>query len=102
MSVELRRSIGSIPVIVKGWSRGGQNQPFATFFFSSGATDEETIMNEISLLQSLGQVSASETGRVFRDPIPGPQLSREVPNMCMDNLGRRTSGPVVPSQCAAS
>ncbi|EMI43604.1 hypothetical protein RRSWK_03889 [Rhodopirellula sp. SWK7] len=28
-------------------------------------------MNEVSLLQSLGQVSASETGEVFRDFIRG-------------------------------
>ncbi|EMI44879.1 hypothetical protein RRSWK_02612, partial [Rhodopirellula sp. SWK7] len=56
---------------VERWSPGGQNLPSATFQFSSGATDGETIMNEVSLLQSLGQVSASETGEVFRDFIRG-------------------------------
>ncbi|MEO2014525.1 MAG: IS256 family transposase, partial [Fuerstiella sp.] len=44
----------------------GQNLPLATFQFTSGATDGETIMKEVTLLQSLGQVSASETGQVFR------------------------------------
>ncbi|MCM2369209.1 IS256 family transposase [Aporhodopirellula aestuarii] len=56
---------------VERWSPGGQNLPFAIFQFSSGATDGETIMNEVSLLQSLGQVSASDTGEVFRDFIRG-------------------------------
>jgi transposase-like protein len=56
---------------VEGWSPGGQNLPFATFQFSSAATDGETIMNEVSLLESLGQVSASQTGQVFRDFLRG-------------------------------
>ena len=41
------------------------------FQFSSAGTDGETIMNEVSLLESLGQVSASETGQVFRDFLRG-------------------------------
>jgi transposase-like protein len=49
----------------------GRILPFATFQFSSGATDGETIMNEANLLESLGQVSASETGQVFRDFLRG-------------------------------
>lgn len=56
---------------VERWSPERQNLPFATFQFSSAATDGETIMNEVSLLQSLGQVSASETGQVFRDFLRG-------------------------------
>src|SRR6056297_2058351 len=51
---------------VERWSLGEQTLLSATFQFSSGATDGETIMNEVSLLRSLGQVSASETGEVFR------------------------------------
>ena len=51
---------------VERWPLGEQTLLSATFQFSSGATDGETIMNEVSLLQSLGQVSASETGEVFR------------------------------------
>jgi transposase-like protein len=42
-----------------------------SFNFSSAGTDGETIMNEVSLLQSLGQVSASQTGQVFRDFLRG-------------------------------
>ncbi|EGF27379.1 IS256-like element ISRba10 family transposase [Rhodopirellula baltica] len=56
---------------VERWSPEGQNLPFATFQFSSAATDGETIMNEANLLESLGQVSAAETGQVFRDFLRG-------------------------------
>jgi hypothetical protein len=52
---------------VERWSPGEQNLPSATFQFSSAATDGETIMNEVSLLQSLGQVSASQTAEIYRD-----------------------------------
>ena len=44
---------------------------FRNLQFSSAVTDGETIMNEVSLLQSLGQVSASETGQVFREFLRG-------------------------------
>jgi putative transposase len=56
---------------VERWSPEGQNLPLATFQFTSDATDGETIMNEVTLLQTLGQVSASETGEVFRDFLRG-------------------------------
>ncbi|WP_146458909.1 IS256 family transposase [Rubripirellula tenax] len=56
---------------VERWSPEGQNLPFATFQFSSAATDGETIINEANLLESLGQVSAAETGQVFRDFLRG-------------------------------
>jgi putative transposase len=49
----------------------GRILPFAISQFSSAATDGETIMNEVSLLESLGQVSASQTGQVFRDFLRG-------------------------------
>jgi putative transposase len=49
----------------------GRILPFATSQFSSAATDGETIVNEIGLLQSLGQVSSSQTGEVFRDFLRG-------------------------------
>jgi transposase-like protein len=56
---------------VERWSPEGQNLPFATFQFSSAVTDGETIMDEVSLLQTLGQVSASETGQIFREFLRG-------------------------------
>ncbi|MBB3207359.1 hypothetical protein FHS27_003180 [Rhodopirellula rubra] len=49
-------------------------------------------MNEVSLLQSLGQVSASETGGVFRDFIRGHVrvmisvvMAAEVTQLCGPN-----------------
>jgi len=56
---------------VERWSPEGQNLPFATFQLTSGATDGETIMDEVSLLQTLGQVSVSETGQIFREFLRG-------------------------------
>ena len=56
---------------VERWSPGGQNLPSATFKLSSVVTDGETIMNEANLLQALGQVSASETGKIFREFLRG-------------------------------
>jgi transposase-like protein len=53
------------------WSPEGQNLPFATFQVSPAVTGGETIMNEVSLLQALGQVSASETGQIFREFLRG-------------------------------
>ena len=41
------------------------------FQFTSGVTDGETIMDEVNLLQTLGQVSASETGQIFREFLRG-------------------------------
>ncbi len=51
---------------VERWSPGGNNLPSATFKLSSVLSDGETIMNEANLLQALGQVSACETGKIFR------------------------------------
>lgn len=56
---------------VERWSPEGQNLPFATFQVSSAVTDGETIMDEVNLLQSLGQVSAFETGKIFREFLRG-------------------------------
>jgi len=56
---------------VERWSPEGQNLPFATFQFASAVTDGETIMDKVSLLQTLGQVSASETGQIFREFLRG-------------------------------
>ncbi|MCM2373862.1 IS256 family transposase [Aporhodopirellula aestuarii] len=74
---------------VERWSPGGQNLPFETFQFSSVAADGETIMNEVNLLESLGQVSASETGQVFRDFLRGhvremicEVMAAEVTDLC--------------------
>ncbi len=49
-------------------------------------------MNEVSLLQSLGQVSASETGEVFRDFIRG-----HVREMISEVMAVKSRSSVVPS-----
>ncbi|QDT58563.1 hypothetical protein SV7mr_10560 [Stieleria bergensis] len=56
-------------------------------------------MNEVSLLQSLGQVSASETGIVFRDFLRGQLremicevMAAEVPGLCSPKHAPSSSG----------
>jgi len=71
MGEPIQKEVSQCLLEVERWSPEGQNLPFAIFQFTSAATDGETIMNEVSLLQSLGQVSVEETGKVFRDFLRG-------------------------------
>ncbi len=50
---------------VERWSPEEQNLPFATCQFSSATTDGETIMNEVSLLQSLGKFQRQKPAKCF-------------------------------------
>ncbi|QDT60716.1 hypothetical protein SV7mr_32420 [Stieleria bergensis] len=53
------------------WSPGGQNLPSGNLSIYVGCNRRGDHLNEVNLIESLGQVPASETVRVFRDFLRG-------------------------------